>query len=118
MFSDPQTVTYNAVAKVLPAISRGIDTSEYKLNDSGTIYDLTLGHQFKTRNRVFARLRRDVYASDPLVPAQNILASATCSFTMDFPQVGMVAADVQYLGNALVAYLTSANLLKMITGET
>lgn len=118
MLTDPQTITYATVAKNLPAISRGTDSSEYKLNDNGTIYDLLVGHAFKARNRVFTRLRRDVYAADPIVPAQNILASATCSLTMDFPTVGMTQTDVQNLAKALVGYLVDATLLKLITGET
>jgi hypothetical protein len=118
MFSDPQTITYLTVAKSLPATSRGVDTSDYVLNDAGTIFTLSLGHQFKTRNRVFARLRRDAYAADPLVPASNILASATCSFTVDFPKIGMTPADIQGLAVALTGFVTSAALLRMIGGET
>lgn len=106
------------MAKSLPTISRGQDVSEYKLNDSGTIYDLRLGHTFKARNRCFARLQRDVYAADPIVPAQNVLASATASFTLDFPNVGVTPTDIQNLGKALVGWLVDATLLKMINGET
>jgi hypothetical protein len=118
MFSDPQSVTYATVAKSLAKIGSGPDQSEYKLNDSGVVYDLILSHQFKARNRTVARLRRDAFASDPLVPAQNILASATASFTLDFPSAGLTAADAQLLGNALVAWLSPANLLKLVNGET
>lgn len=118
MFADPQAVTYATVAKSLPAVGRNDSQSEYKLNDSGTIYDLILSHQFKTRSRVVARLRRDSFASDPLVPANNILASMTATFTLDFGNVGLTATDAQNLGNALVAWLTPANLLKLANGET
>lgn len=118
MFSDPQSVTYATVAKSLPAIGRTAENSEYKLNDAGVVYDLTLSHQFKARNRVVARLRRDSFAEDPIKPTQNILASMTASFTLDFPTTGLTVADAQALGNALVAWLTSANLLKLANGET
>lgn len=118
MFADPQSITYATVAKSLPAISRGDGQSEYRLNDSGTVYHLTLSHQFKARNRVVIRLRRDAYASDPVVPTSNVLASATCSFTCDFPNVGYTATDVSNLAQALVDWLSDANLLKMINGET
>lgn len=118
MFADPQTVTYAASSKSLPAISRGDSSSTYKLNENGVVYDLTMSHQFKARNRVNVRLRRDAYASDPLVPANSMLASMTASFTLDFPNVGYTAVDAQNLGNALVAYMTSANILKLANGET
>lgn len=118
MLADPQSVTYATVAKTLAAISRGEDSSEYKLNDSGTIYDLILSHSFKTRNRVVARLRRDAYATDPLVPANSVLASQTCTLTMDFPSIGVTAVDAQNLAKALRDFLTDAVILKLANGET
>jgi hypothetical protein len=118
VLADPQSVTYATVAKSLPAIGRTDAQSEYKLNDSGVVYDLIVSHQFKTRNRVVVRLRRDAASADPLVPAQNILASATATFTLDFPNVGLTATDVQNLGNCLVSWLTSGTILKVINGET
>lgn len=118
MFADPQSITYNAVVKSLPTIGRNDTQSEYKLNDAGVVYDFVLSHQFKTRNRVVARLRRDAYAADPLYPTKNILASASATFTMDSPQVGMTLTDVQNLGRALRDWLTDANILKMLNGET
>lgn len=118
MFADPQSVTYAAAAKSLPAIGRTDSQSEYKLNDSGVVYDLILSHQFKARSRVVARLRRDAFVTDPLVTGQNIPASMTATFTMDFPSSGLTTADAQNLGNALVAWLTSGNILKLANGET
>lgn len=118
MFSDPQSITYSTVAKSLPAISRGETSSEYRLNDAGVVYNLSLSHQFGKRNRAVARLRRDSFASDPLVPSQNILTSATVTFTADFPVTGMTAVDAQLLAEALIDWLSDANILKLCNGET
>nr|QDH86914.1 MAG: hypothetical protein H4Bulk47457e2721_000002 [Leviviridae sp.] len=118
MFADPQSVTYATVAKSLAAVGRTDTQSEYRLDDSGTVYDLTVSHQFKGRNRVVARLRRDAIVANPLNPTTNIVASATASFTVDFPSSGLTSSDAKDLGNALVAWLTSANILKMANGET
>lgn len=118
MLADPQSVTYNAVAKSLARIGTDDNQSEYKLNDSGVVYDLVVSHQFKVRNRAVVRLRRDAYMADALVPAQNVLASMTASFTLDFPTSGYTVADAQLLGNALVTWLTSAQILKIANGET
>lgn len=119
MFADPQVVTYATVGKNLPAIARGDTQSEYRLYDTGgVVFDLILAHQFKARNRAIARLRRDVYAADPLVPAQNILASMTATLTVDFPLFGVTAADASNLVNALHDWGTSALLLRLISGET
>lgn len=118
MFADPQSVTYATVAKSLAAISRGDESSTYRLDDSGVVYQLQLGHQFKQRKRVVARLQRTSFASDPLVPANNLLASMTATLTLDFPNVALTATDAQNLGKALVGWLSDANILKLANGET
>lgn len=118
MLTDPQSITYNSVAKSLVASSRGVDQSEYRLNDAGTLYELRVGHTFKARNRVFARLARTSAVTDPLVPANNILASMTATLTIDFPLFGLAASDANLLGNALVGWASSAQILKMLNGET
>lgn len=118
MFTDPQSVTYAAVAKSLPAISRGVDSSTYKLFDSGVVYDLSLSHAFAKRNRVVARLKRSAIVVDPLVTATNFEASATATLTIDFPTVGLTPADAQILAKALIGWASDANLLKLANGET
>lgn len=118
MFADPQSVTYATVAKSLAASGNDLNSRVYTLNDAGVVYTLTISHQNAKRNRCVARLQRSSFATDPLVPAQNILASMTATFTIDTPTTGLTAADGQNLGNALVAWLSSANILKMINGET
>lgn len=119
MFADPQSVTYATVAKSLAAIGRGENASTYKLNDAGTGYTLLLTHQFKARRiRVVARLTRDSFAADPLVPASNLLAGMTATLTIDYPTTGLTAADAQNLGKVLRDWATDANLLKFVNGET
>lgn len=118
MFADPQNLTYATVAKSLPAISRGEGSSEYRLNDSGTVYHLTLSHQFRTRNRVVARLRRDTVVTDPLIPSQSIPAGMTATLTIDFPTSGLLSTDAQALAKALVGWASDSNVLKLVNGET
>ncbi|DAD51667.1 TPA_asm: coat protein [ssRNA phage Zoerhiza.1_31] len=118
MFADPQAVTYATVAKSLPRIGGDDQHSAYRLNDSGVVYNFDLSHQNKARNRVVARLQRTSNVADPLIPSQNIPASMTATFTIDFPNIGLSTTDAQNLGNTLVAWLTSANILKLANGET
>lgn len=119
MFTDPVSITYNSVAKSLPKIGSNSDQADYRLNDSGVVYQLTLSHQFKpARTRAVARLRRDSFVANPVVPTQNLLGSMTATLTMDFPTAGLTATDAQTLANALVAWATPANLLKLANGET
>lgn len=119
MFADPQSVTYATVAKSLAAVGRGDNASTYKLNDAGTGYTLLLTHQFKARRiRAVARLTRDSYAADPLVPANNMVASMTSTLTVDYPSTGLTAVDAQSLAKALRDWATDANILKLVNGET
>jgi len=119
VFADPQSITYATVAQSLPKIGTGADSSEYKLtNGSGIVYDLTLSHTFAKRSRVVARLRRDTVVTDPLIPAQSVPASMTCTFTIDFPNSGLLPTDAQSLAKALVGWLSDANILKLAGGET
>jgi len=119
VFSDPQSITYAGAAKSLPAISRNGTTSVYQLNDNGVNYVLTLSHQFAKRNRVVARLQRASYSSDPLVPANSVLASMSATMTIDFPLTGLVVADAAALGKALTDFLsTSTNMTRLAGGET
>jgi len=118
VFADPQSVTYATVAKSLVAVSRGDSQSEYRLSDSGVNYKFNLGHTFSKRSRAFARLQRDSYSSDPLVPAQNILASMTATLTVDFPNFGLTSSDALALAKALRDWATDANILKLVNGET
>lgn len=119
MFADPQSITYATVAKALVSTGGDGDKTRYRLNDSGVVYTLDLSHQLKpTRTRAVARLQRDSFVSDPLVPANSIAASMTATLTIDFPTVGLTAADAQSLANALIAWATSANVLKLANGET
>jgi len=118
VFTDPQNVTYASTGVTLPATGRSDTRSEYKTRGSdGAVYSLTLTHEFKARNRVVASLRRDSYMADPLRPTQNVLVSASATFTMNFPNV-VVLADVQALGKALHDWLSDATILKMLNGET
>lgn len=118
MLSDPQTVTYATVAKSLPKIDSDNGSSTYRLNDAGTIYSLIVSHAFKRRNRCVARLTRESFVSDPLIPANSIAAGMTATLTLDFPTAGLLPVDAQSLANALTGWLTSATALKMINGET
>ena len=117
MLVDPQPITYAAVVKSLVRTNQIDGECTYRLDDAGVKYNLIVGHQFKARNRVNVRLRRENYSADPLVPTQNILASVQVSFTMDFPNVGLTAADAAALAKALVLYLTDVQLLKLANGE-
>lgn len=120
MLTDPLSVTYAAVVKTLPRTGMTPDGngSTYRLNDGTATYTVTISHTYGKRNRYVVRLVRDMYVADPLVPANSIPASATCTLTMDGPNTGVLPADLQALAKALVGFASDATVLKIVNGET
>jgi len=131
-FADPTSITYAGASKTLPRTGSSANESIYRLSDTGgVVYELRLSHAFADisgrqsgknagqgqRNRAVARLTRNALVADPLATGQSLPSSMSATFTMDFP-VLLTAADAQALGNALVAFLSSGNLLKLAAGET
>lgn len=117
MFADPQSVTINAVAQSLPAVSRGPTASEYRKDDATVL--MTIGHQYKVdRNRFTIRLEQTKTAPDPLVASNNKVYGQTVYIVLDKPVVGYTNSEAQLLATALVTWCTPANLLKVLGGET
>lgn len=117
MFADPQTVTVNAVAQTLPAISREPKKSTYR-EDVGE-YELTISHQeTKRRNRRVVRLNRTIVTSDPFTPSNNVEVGSSIYLVIDSPVAGFTLTQVKDDVLGLTAWLSSANVLKVLGGES
>jgi hypothetical protein len=116
MFADPQSITVNAVAQSLPATARNGTSSQYT-KDDGT-YVLTISHQYGNRKRFNVRIDTNKVAPDPLSSANNQRYSASAYLVIDAPNVGYSNGELRDLAVALSAWATSANLLKVLGGET
>lgn len=117
MFSDPQSVTINAVANSLPATSRNADSSVYT-KDDGSV-KMTIGHRYLAeRNRFTVRLDQSKIAADPLTSSNNKVYGQSVYIVIDKPTVGYSNAEARDLALALTGFLTGANILKVLGGET
>lgn len=117
MFADPQSITVNAVAQSLPAVSRGADASVYK-KDTGD-YTLTISKaRTGSRKRFAIRVDARKIAPDPLVASNNVEYTSTVILSMNMPFVGYTNAEVKDIALALSAWATSVNLLKVLGEET
>lgn len=116
MFSDPQSITVNAVAQSLPAVERNGASSKYKKDDDA--YALTISHQYGARKRFNVRVDTNKIAPDPLSAANNQRYSASAYLVIDAPLVGYTNAELRDIAVGLSAWATSANLLKVLGGET
>lgn len=116
MFADPQSVTINSVAQSLPAIARDDSSSVYRKDDGNV--ELVVSRTFGKRNRYSARLNQRKIAADPLSSANNVEYKQSVYIVIDVPPVGYTNVEAKDLALALTVWASSANLLKVLGGET
>jgi len=116
MFADPQSITVNAVAQSLPAVERNGMSSAYQKDDGS--YKLTVSHQYGKRKRFTVRIDTNKIAPDPLAAANNQLYTSSAYLVVDAPLVGYTNAELRDVAAALTSWASSANLLKVLGGET
>jgi hypothetical protein len=117
-FSDPQTVTINAVAQTLPRVSSGIDVGSFR-KDDGSV-KLGVAHAYNKRVRRSIRLDHQKIAADPLQPSTNTLFSMSVYLVADVPVSGYTVTEQKQIVDALTAYLTAssgARTTQLLGGE-
>lgn len=116
-FSDPQSITVNSVAQSLPRISSDVNKSDYRKDDGS--YVLTIGRTFGAKRNAF-RIRVDhtKLVTDPLVVANNIRVSMSAYMIVDVPVLGYTNVEMKDIALGLTGFASSANLLKVLGGET
>lgn len=119
MFADPQSITVATVAKSLPRVSVGNRTATYTNGDESIA--LTLSHVSGNRGRSRRLVRVDFTktAADPFVAGNNREVSMSTYLVIDEPSDNAFS-NTEVLDNvlSLVGWLTSANLTKVIAGES
>lgn len=116
MFTDPQSVTINAVPVSLPRVSVGNSEATYRSADETV--QMRVSHQAsKGRKRRMIRLDQTVIAADPLT-AENSSQKAGIYLVIDEPTFGFEDAALDYLVDAVIAWLTPANIAKLLGGES
>lgn len=116
-FSDPQSVTVNAVAQSLPNIIRDSFTSTYR-KDDGTV-TLKISHNESKRNRRTVRVDFEKIAADPFTPALNQKFTGSVYIVIDSPVTGFTNTELGYYVAALRDWLgTGTNTTKVLGGES
>lgn len=117
-FSDPQSVTINAVAQSLPRVSTGENQGVFRKDD--TTVELKVSHSYGKRIRRAIRLTHNKVGVDPLVPTVNVPYSMSVTLVVDGPQVGYTVAEAKQIVDGLTAYLTAssgARVTQLLGGE-
>lgn len=107
MLADPQTVTVNAVALSLKAVSRQDNASSYQTNDGNT--RLTLSSTYAKRTRRTARLDFSKIAADPLVSSTNIKYTGSVYLVFDLPVTGYTPAEAKLQSDGFLAWLSASS---------
>lgn len=117
-FSDPQSVTINAVANSLPRTSSGVNDGTFT-KDDGTV-SLKVSHAYGKRTRRTVRIDHKKIAPDPFVSNLNVSRSMSVYLVADLPTDGYSVAEQKQIIDALTAYLTAssgARVTQLLGGE-
>lgn len=117
MFTDPQSITVNAVAKSMPRISTGATDALYRTADE--VFQMRISHQTsKGRKRHMVRVDQTVIAADPLT-AENASQKAGVYLVIDEPSFGFDDTTLGYLVTALKDWLIAGtNVAKILGSES
>jgi len=109
-------VTVNGVAQSLPRTTSGSNQSEYTTADG--LYKLKISSSYGKRNRRVVRLEQSKVAADPFASGLNKQYSMSTFLVIDTPPTGYTNTELGYIIQALVAWLSSANVAKVLGGES
>ena len=93
MFSDPQSVTINAVAVSLPRTTAGDNKGAFTANDGSV--KLSVSHSYAKRNRRMIRLDHSKVAADPLAADRNLKYNFATYLVIDGPPVGYTNTEAK-----------------------
>lgn len=118
MFSDPQSLTINAVPHSLPRVSSG-STSGIFRKDDGTV-KLTISHAENKRLRRMARVDHSKLATDPYVAGNQLPVNMAVYLVADVPLLGYSVVEQKQVIDAFAVWMTAssgANITKFLGGE-
>lgn len=117
-YTDPMTVTINAIANTLARVGFGPSSGTFS-KDDGSL-KLSVAHQYGKRTRRTARIDLTKVAPDPLISSTNIVYGASVYLVVDVPKTGFTIAEQKQLVDGLTKWLTDtsgANTTKLLGGE-
>lgn len=117
-FSDPQTVTINAVPITLPRV--GLSLTEGRFQKDDGLAGLRVSQQVGRRARRVLRLDHAKIAADPFDSSLNAKYSMSAYLVVDVPLVGYTVAEAKQVVDGLTAYCTAssgARITQLLGGE-
>lgn len=116
MFTDPQTVTIDAVAHNMPRVNSDGMSALYSEADEAL--KMRISHQeSKGRTRRMVRLDKRVVAADPLTSV-NSYQSVGVYLVVDEPEYGFSDDAIDDIIQGFKTWLSTANVLKVLGSES
>lgn len=120
MLSDPQTITVNAVAKVMPKILNDGSHSVYQLSDQTFTLDIrhtNTKKDKKSRVKSLATFTQRAVVPDPLTTV-NDYETLACSVQIDRPEAGFSSAQTEQLITGFKTWLDATMIGKLFGKES
>jgi predicted Zn-dependent peptidase len=115
-FTDPQSVTVDAVPYSMPRISSDGTGALYSTADEA--FKMRISHQeSKGRTRRMVRLDKRVVAADPLT-AVNVYQSVGVYLVIDQPEYGFSIDNIDDIVQGFKTWLSTANVTKVCGSES
>lgn len=117
-FSDPQSLTINAVAISLPRTSSGVNSGTFSSSDGTT--RMSVSHAYGKRTRRTIRLDLSKVSTDPLLPSQNVRLTSSIYLVIDAPIAGYSNTELKQAADGFLAALTAtsgAKITQLLGGE-
>lgn len=114
-FTDPQTLTINAVPFELNKVRVEAQKSVYSTAEEDV--KMTISHQeSKNRTRRMVRIDNRVVAANPLTSV-NEFKTAGVYLVIDEPEYGFADGDLDNVVQAFKAWLTTENVTKVLSSQ-
>lgn len=112
MFTDPQSVTVNAVAQSMPRVSssKPVTVGQFSTADGAFTMQVRQYGTAKRFRREIAFTQRKI-AADPLT-AVNSEVSASFTLVFDTPKTGFSNAELAYLSAGLISWFSASTYAK------
>lgn len=117
MLTDPQTVTVNSVAKVMPRVLSTGTSAKYMLADES--FTLDISHQTAKDGRIrsMAKTTQRAVVADPLTNV-NDYETLSIHTVIDRPNYGFTQAQVEQLVAGHFAWQNTAMVAKLFGRES
>lgn len=120
LFTDPQTVTINAIANTLNRVGSGENKGTFRKDDG--LVRLSYSHAYpKGSASRLAKLEHFKIASDPLMAGQSFPTGMQVHLVVKTPETGYTLTETKQVIDGFLAYLTAssgANVTKLLGGES